>query len=311
MNYKIKAVIQNCIAALPTSLSYEVYYKFQRKFGGLKNINPTPKFYAAEKIKNIGRKVNFSIKGAKILEIGSGRSPIVPLYLWLHGATRVTTCDLNPYFKEELWIESIQWIRKSKILTSKVFSEAIPDRMMELTSNDKFITGGKILKTLHNIGIDYLAPADACMLPFEDDYFDAHISYTVLEHIPRNIIINIFSEAKRIVRPGGVAIHNIDYTDHFAYSDQKISKIHFLRYTDSEFKRLAGNRFMYMNRLRDDDFRAVWDEICISPITEERSISEEIIKESKTDKGLVLNKKFADKNLNDLATIESWYAFKM
>ena len=130
-----------------------------------------------------------------------------------------------------------------------------------------------MLSSLHRIGIDYLAPADARNLPFDNDYFDAHVSYTVLEHIPRDVLRDIFIEAKRIVRPAGVILHNVDFTDHFSHSDRHISAINFLKFNECDYDRLAGNKFMYMNRLRDDDFRALWHELSLVPFVVEKSVS--------------------------------------
>ena len=39
MNWKTKAFIQNAVSKIPSSLSYEFYYRLQRNFGTLKNIN--------------------------------------------------------------------------------------------------------------------------------------------------------------------------------------------------------------------------------------------------------------------------------
>ena len=50
----------------------------------------------------------------------------------------------------------------------------------------------------------------------------------------------------------------VDYSDHFSHSDQTISSINFLRYSDDEWQRYAGNRYMYMNRLRHDDVLALF-----------------------------------------------------
>lgn len=77
------------------------------------------------------------------------------------------------------------------------------------------------------------------MLPFDEHYFDAHVSLAVLEHIPRDVLSDIFVEAKRLVRPKGVIIHKIDYADHFSYSDKRISAINFFKFNEHDFSLLA------------------------------------------------------------------------
>lgn len=309
MNFRVKAFIQNSIDLLPGALSYEVYYQFQRNFAGLRKINPSSRINAGGKVVELASQVNFSMHGKRVLEVGSGRSPILPISLWLHGASRVVTCDLNPYFKEDIWIDSFQWLKSNKEQVIESCEGIDQEKLTELLRNKQFCEKGKILTNLHRIGIDYLAPADARMLPFDDDYFDAHVSYTVLEHIPRDVLRDIFVEAKRLVRPAGVIIHNIDYTDHFSHSDKRISAINFLKFDERDFARLAENKFMYMNRLRDDDFRNLWHELSLCPYVSEKSLSEDLLSLLRSAVKPVLHDRFSGKSDEDLATVESWYGF--
>lgn len=43
-------------------------------------------------------------------------------------------------------------------------------------------------------------------LPFDDDYFDVVTMLAVLEHLPRNHAGAVFSEIRRVLRPGGECI---------------------------------------------------------------------------------------------------------
>ena len=77
---------------------------------------------------------------------------------------------------------------------------------------------------------------------------------TVLEHVAPQALEGILREARRILKPGGAALHFIDPGDHFAHSDRTISAINFLRYSERDWQRVAGNEFAYCNRLRASDF---------------------------------------------------------
>lgn len=307
MKYQIKAAIQNSINLLPSSLSYELYYIFQRRFGGLKCIDPSSRLLAARKIFEIASEMGFSIKAKKILEVGTGRSPILPLSLWLQGADRIVTCDLNPYFKDDIWIDSIGWIKANSCALMEKIPSIIPERLSAVIGSDSFLISGQILRNLHSIGIDYLAPADARFLPFEENYFDAHVSYTVLEHIPPDILYQIFMEAKRVVRSEGVLIHNIDYTDHFAHSDKTISLINFLKFSSNSFAALAGNKFFYMNRLRDDDFRDLWDDLSLIPKFSQKEINDLVLYDLENNFNSLLHQDYRSKSCEDIATTEAWY----
>ena len=114
MNWKLKAIIQNFVDKLPQSLAYPVYYKIQRNFGGLKRINPYEHLKKSVFFINAIKKQNYLLVDKTFLEIGTGRTLSTPIGLWLCGASRIITVDLNPYLKEELIIESIDWIQQHK-----------------------------------------------------------------------------------------------------------------------------------------------------------------------------------------------------
>ena len=46
MNWRLKAQLQNLIAAFPSDFSYELYFFLQRHFGGLRTVNPISRFQA-------------------------------------------------------------------------------------------------------------------------------------------------------------------------------------------------------------------------------------------------------------------------
>ena len=101
--------------------------------------------------------------------------------------------------------------------------------------------------------IDYRAPADASKTQLPDVSVDVVFSNSVLEHVPPPVIADCFREAFRIVKPGGIVFHSVNCGDHFAYVDRSISQLHYLRYSDDQWKRW-DNAFLYQNRLRAEDF---------------------------------------------------------
>ena len=254
MYWKHKAILQNGIALLPSSASYATYYWIQRHFGGLRQINFVHKLLAGidtwKKIKDLG----FDPSGKIFFEIGTGRIPLSPLAYWLMGAKKIITIDLNPYLVDELIMESIRHISNQKKEIEDVFGPLLVkrrfDRLLAFSRNSSFSTK----EFLDLCRIDYIAPGNAAITGLASVSIDFHTSYTVLEHIRPDLLKNILEEGNRIVRKNGLFIHKIDYSDHFSHSDEKISAINFLQYSDNEWKRYSGNRYAYVNRLRHDDF---------------------------------------------------------
>jgi hypothetical protein len=63
----------------------------------------------------------------------------------------------------------------------------------------------------------------------------------------------MYREAMRILAPGAIMFHSVNCGDHYAYVDRTIHQLHYLRYSDREWRRW-DNAFLYQNRLRAHEF---------------------------------------------------------
>ena len=253
MNWRTKAWMQNIAAALPSSFSYGMYYWLQRSFGGLRRVNPLQDFRDGIKLAEIIDSLKKSPVGCTFFELGTGRRINLPLVYWLFGAQKTISVDLNPYLKEPLIREDLEYVRKNREQIRELFAGRIHGRRLEELMA---FTDGKwrLADLLNFCGIVYLSPCDASRLPLASDTVDFYTSQVVLQHIPLEILKKIFAEGRRVVKNHGIFIHHIDYSDHFAHADNTISLINFLQFSEAQWNKLAGNRYMYMNRLRQDDY---------------------------------------------------------
>lgn len=259
MRWRTKAKIQNAVSLLPPSLSYATYYWIQRRFGALRRMNPVTRLEAGIEIWKRIAELGIDPAGKVFFEVGTGRVPMAPLAYWLMGAERTVTVDLNPYLKPELIRESLEYITNRKGEIERLFGPLLQrDRLAELiVFHERYDYSTSAFLEL--TGIQYIAPGDAAHTQLEPNSIDFHTSYTVFEHIPGHVLESIVAEGNRIVKNDGLFVHKIDYSDHFAHSDPSISAINFLQYSDEQWERIAGNRYMYMNRLRHDDYLALFD----------------------------------------------------
>jgi hypothetical protein len=153
--------------------------------------------------------------------------------------------------------------------------------------------------------ITYIAPGDAAHTDLRAGSVDFHTSFNVFEHIPQSVLSSILAEGNRIVSDAGLFIHRVDYSDHFSHSDAHILPINFLQYSDTQWERYAGNRYMYMNRLRHDDFVALFESsgqhiLATEPAVHQPSLA------SLRDGRLNLDARFEGKAVEVLATTEAW-----
>ena len=305
MHWKQKANIQNALSLLPTSASYAIYYWVQRHFGNLKTINPTGRISAAIDTWTQMQEQGINPTGKVFMEIGTGRTPLVPMAYWLMGAEKTISIDLNPYLKAELIEESIQYIYKNKEDILSLFGPLIDqtrlNKLLSLNEPKKF----SLSVFLDLCQIDYIAPGDASNTNLPEQSIDFHTSFTVLEHIPLGVLIEIFKEGNRIIKNNGLFVHRVDYSDHFSHSDKNISAINFLQYSEDEWNKFADNSYMYMNRLRHDDFIELLESVKHTTLNAQ-TYSDKRSQELLVNDEFLLNERFRSKPEEVLAITGAW-----
>ncbi len=300
MNWKTKSCIQNAIAKMPKGVSDKLYYFIQRKFGDLKTINPIERLSAGITIYNLIKKQNKIFEGKAFFELGTGRRLNLPISLWLLNSGKIFTVDLNNYLKRKLIQEDLDFIVQNKNEITTLFANTSFDdnRLKELILLAN--SGWQMQDLLNLCNIEYMPYCDARRLDLNQSLVDYYVSYTVLEHIPQQELVEIFEAAKRALSQEGLMIHFVDYRDHFWYSDTTISPLNFLTYDDISWGRYSNNKFMYMNRLRHDDYITLFEKLYLE-IINTQACSENISIEH------TLDHQFRSKSKDVLQILDSWF----
>lgn len=172
-------------------------------------------------------------------EFGAGRDLIVPLAFSAHGARRYITVDIERLAKLEL-------VRSNAAIVSRLSGTDQPV-MNSMEDLERFWR------------IEYRAPADARTTGLPAGSIDCAVSVETLEHIPKNDIVAILKELRRIMRPDGLVLMQIDYSDHFKGFDPSISSFNFLTYSEEQWAPFQS-RFQYVNRLRHSEYLQLFRE---------------------------------------------------
>lgn len=200
------------------------------------------------------RKSGTRIEGATALELGSGWRPVIPLILRAAGARRVYMVDAERLMDERLLSDTAAHLRaQAPMLAQRL---RVPVESIQATLSP--VEGAGLEPATRALGLVYLAPADARRLALEPGEVDIVSSRAVLEHIPRQILEEIFAEFARLLVPGrGVMCHIVDNSDHWAHIDKRLSMVNFLKYSERRWKLFAVNPLDYMNRLRHSEYLAL------------------------------------------------------
>ncbi|WP_437849492.1 methyltransferase domain-containing protein [Sorangium sp. So ce363] len=251
MNWRIKATVQKALGGIP--FGNEIHGWLQRRVGGLSHFEVECEERIGDFRSLLGHLQHAGVRldRANLLEIGTGWYPALPFGLYLCDVARVYTYDQKRHLDVDLARRCLQMYEKElpTIATAAGIDlrsvrqrHEIASSLVQLGLNEA--TGGIV---------EYHAPGDARATGLPDESVDVVFSNNVLEHVTHDAIRDIMTETWRVLRPGGLAIHNVNCGDHYSHFDSTISQLNYLRYSPATWKKW-DNAFLYQNRLRASDF---------------------------------------------------------
>jgi len=183
-------------------------------------------------------------KPNSVLEVGTGRDMAVPLALRRFGVQRVVTVDQTKLAKLDLVRHAAKHI---------LAGEYVP----------------KSWGDLERYGVYYHAPSE---VSDRNTPVDCSCSNEVLEHVPADQLPKLLANLRTLTR--GLTVHSIDYGDHYARGDAGLSRLHFLLYTDEQWKKYNPPR-QYVNRLRHSDYLKLFREAGFEIVKETKVLADE------------------------------------
>ena len=200
--------------------------------------------------------VQFPIAGATIVEVGTGWYPVLPICFNLAGARQIQTYDIHRHIDGKLTARAIQCLTPH---LDEIAQFCAAGKTGTQKKYEELCQASGIDGILQRAGIQYSAPADARQTGLPANSVDLVYSNSVFEHVPKQAIFEILQESQRILKPGGLALHNIGCNDHYAFFDPSISFVNFLRFSENEW-RPWNNSLQYQNRLRVPQFLEMAEE---------------------------------------------------
>lgn len=252
MDWRLKAAVFRLFEIIP--LGEKIHFWAQRK---ITRTWPRPAedvasliAAAANNIADFNRLSDTPLEHATFFEIGAGRDLVLPIALRMLKVGRVVTTDIQR-------LANLELVNASAAIAANLLGAASP----------KFSSWSE----LRDFGVHYVAPFDA-----ERDILppmDAFISNEVLEHIPADALRSIFRRIADHLPAGGVSIHAVDYSDHYARGSN-LSRYNFLQFTDEQWQRFNPGAH-YVNRLRHCQCKTIIEQAGFNMI-EEQTYSEEM-----------------------------------
>jgi hypothetical protein len=207
--------------------------------------------------------------GFQALELGTGWYPAIALSLYLCGADKVWTIDIDPLLNAERLAILLEYFsdgdRRGDL--KRFLPALLPERMARLRELLPGVRRTSPTAILAQLQI-HVVVGDARQSGLSVGSVDFFVSNGVLEYIPRPVLYGILQEFRRVAAPGAVMSHRLNLVDVFAYFDKSITPFNYLQYTDRQW-RWRNSPLIWQSRLRICDYRDLITEAGFRLVREE------------------------------------------
>lgn len=182
-------------------------YSFTKRLGFVFVHGQMNEFDYSNKIFNMhmsDMKKYVDVSDPTIMEIGCGDSVSTALYARMINAKEVFLVDVDSFATKDLQVYKNLY---SKILTSQESSSFLD--WTKITTFNCFMKACKA---------KYMTNGLKSLSSIPDNSVDYIFSHVVMEHVRLSELNSMINEMTRVLKPGGVMSHNIDYMDHLSNS---------------------------------------------------------------------------------------------
>jgi hypothetical protein len=255
-HWKIRAIGQKALWNLPGGVWLNTWASLLR--GGHRPEHEFPEKHAGNFFRHLHALQGCGMKstnGLNVLEIGTGWDLNIALLFSLCGFGRIMTIDVYRHVR-------LKQVKRYLPMFSTVIRDvaSISGRNEnEIRTQLETFSRSSSLEELCTLArIRYVAPISDNYSEIADDSLDLCYSTAVFEHIRPELIRRILEMTHKKMKPNGLSTHIIDLKDHFAYFQRGLYYNNFLRFSERQWNRWAGNPLSYTNRLLSSHWRSMF-----------------------------------------------------
>lgn len=256
MNWRVKALLTRLLGCTPRGGDIVNYYRTHLGKGAQFDIKM--RLGSGQRLLTKLRHEQVEIANTRILEIGSGWHPILPLLLYLGGSRRVVMTDHQP------------WMSPATVrATWEQFHTRLPEvaaivGVSEVHAREKLAILGPVddhwREHWARAGLEYHAPLNLAQQDPPNGPFDIIFSNSVFQLVAERILRSLVLRTPRWLAPGGICYHDISPGDTFAIDDRRLSVANHLQFSRWAWALYGQGRLGYHNRLRPSDYSRLFEE---------------------------------------------------
>ncbi len=205
----------------------------------------------AQELVELSRRHGMLRDGLRMLELGSGWMHFYAIVMRMWVDVRVTLVDVwdNRQF-DALQSVFAEFERR----LDEVFAFTPEQRARAAAVLAEVRTSTSYDDLYQRLGFDFALDPNGVHGWLPDASYDLAFSFDVLEHVHRDAVPPLLDNLTRLLKPGGLQIHNIGIHDHLTNYDGSMSWKHYLRYPDPVWRRFFENEVQYINRIQRTDW---------------------------------------------------------
>ena len=242
-----------------------------------------------------------TIEGAKIVELGTGFFPIIPIGLYLRGASEIWSWDIVRLLRRDTFKRTLElFIQfKENDLLEEILPGVEPERLRQLYELYEIADQRAPHEMLERLNI-HAVIGDVRKSGLAPQSVDFVFSHKVLQHLSREDLRSVLIEFRRLLKEEAVMCHHIGFRDQFASFDSSITPFNFLKYTKRQWK-LIDNSIIPQNRLRIPDYRELLEQtnFCVTREDNLSGAQEDL-------RSVKLAQEFTNYSFDDLLVLTSW-----
>jgi hypothetical protein len=262
MKWIIKAALQQLLGSMPARVADPIYHGIQRLTLGIPIEVQDQRSFIEEVASVLNDIRGKSLSGLRIVELGSGWYPVLPLLLISEfGALSVDTFDVNQHY-------SPVRIAAAAVEIMNVVGHLQGDSVLQQTARS-----GCLPDSIHYHPRSKVQGVSE----IRGGLADLALSRLVLPNITPEDIREIHFRSQQWLTQDALWIHILNTGDERARGDSTLHPFDFLRYSEKEWMMRSGNRYAYTNRLRLPQYRSLFESAGWHVEREQASISKSAI----------------------------------
>jgi hypothetical protein len=192
---------------------------------------------------------------SSVLDVGTGWSHYYSMVLSLFCDARFELFDVVDNRRIAEMQARARWL--SEHLDSLVTSAGVTP---SATAKDKLkavMQAERIEEIYDTLGMHYSCEPDGSLNGYRSNSFDVVFSMDVLEHVSRKHFSETVGSYFRVLRKGGLTLHQIGIDDHLAHGVQHASQKQYLQFSPRTWA-LINSQLIYQNRLQFSEYKSLF-----------------------------------------------------